>query len=254
MSGVFFPFNKFYYKISQYQRNHSSRLKKCSIRNANHQAQYNCSVGSLPNMAFQLTGTTIFVSSDTGASMRQLSCFIKSTASHRLSPSDKYLNNIQHGSAPLTCWYIFNANTPPWMTLFVRCHSIHPLFSICSWYWPRYCSSHTYMYFVVPIECCSCAKLPVNITRSLILCCCKNSIRSAKNAVNGSPLTSGARSWKHANLLVALMNSSHAVVILLDCDDESTSAAMLCSYARGPSTGIIDCWRIECVCDEFWRH
>lgn len=191
-------------------------------------------------MAFQLTGTMIFVLCDADASMRQFNCRIKSTASHRLSPSDIYLNNIQHGSTPLACWYNFNAYPPPWMTLFVRCHSIQPLFWMCSWYCARYCSSHTYMYFVAPIECCSCAKLPVNITRSLICCCCRNSINSAKNALNDSPLTSGERNWKHANLSVALMKSSHAVVKLFASDDESSSDAMLCSNARGPRTGIID--------------
>lgn len=199
-------------------------------------------MGSLPNSAFQLIGTTIFAScphsGDSPPIVNLPDCFIKSIASHRLSPSEIYLNNIQHGSVPLICLYNFNAKPPPWMTLFVRSHSIHPLFCSCCWYCVRNCWSHKYMNFVWPIECCSCAKLPVSITRSLICWHCKNSIKSAKNVLNGSPFTSGERNWKHANLSFSLIKSSHADVISFNSVD--LLYAVLCWNARGPSTGITD--------------
>lgn len=226
--------------------NSLTQVRKKTIKDTTIGAQYNLarSLGSLPNIAFQLTGTRISTpcpsspTRDANPAINRLDCFIKSTASYRLSPSEMYLNSTQLGSAPSICLNNFSANPPPWMTLFVRSHSSQPLFvsgTVCC---ARNCSSHKYTNFGAPIECCSCAKLPVNISRSLICWRCKNSIKSAKNAVNDGPFTSGDRNWKHANFSFSLRNSSHAVVMSSDCCEPSDVVG--CWNARGPRTGIIE--------------
>lgn len=91
--------------------------------------------------------------------------------------------------------------------------------------------------------CCSCENIPVNTMNWSTCCSVTNDFNSSKNAINRSPVTSGDRSWKHAKRFCSQINNSQAVVILFDGD--VTSESVLCSNARGPSTGIIADWKYE---------